>query len=426
MKPILILMFLLFVSSLVVAQERETLQDEAAQAAWREDIDFLIEKLLDIHPDPFYRFPETELMAAGERLKTDLPFMTENEIIAELARIMAMLDGHTYLFMLQQQAGFHLYPIRLYAFEEGFYVVNAAPEYRDLIGTRLVSVNGLDTQAVFDILAPYSSTDNLYYLRLWVPLLMSMPELLQAVGLIADVEQPQYEFVDDAGERIIVDFKPGTVSQYLRWNQGSILELIGLPQQETSLYLSDKAESFWHTLLEDSQTLYVQYNHVYSSTASGLSISGLADVIEEASAEGEAERVVVDLRHNGGGDNTTYYPLLRALRDSDFNQPGRLFVIIGRYTFSAGKDFAMDVARDTEAIFVGEPTGGMPNNYGDNVMVTLPNSRIEVAIAARYTQKERAEDVYPWLAPELAVPVRAADFFTGRDAALKAILEYQP
>jgi C-terminal processing protease CtpA/Prc len=116
---------------------------------------------------------------------------------------------------------------------------------------------------------------------------------------------------------------------------------------------------------------------------------------------------------------------LSAIREIDFNQAGRLFVIIGRSTFSAGKDFALDVARNTEAIFVGEPTGGMPNNYGYSVIVRLPNSGIEVGIASTYVFKGRSQDLDPWLEPDIVVPVTAADYFAGRDAALEAVIQHE-
>ena len=42
------------------------------------------------------------------------------------------------------------------------------------------------------------------------------------------------------------------------------------------------------------------------------------------------------------------------------NRRGRLFVIIGRATFSAAQNGATMIERHTEAIFVGEPTGSSP------------------------------------------------------------------
>ena len=93
-------------------------------------------------------------------------------------------------------------------------------------------------------------------------------------------------------------------------------------------------------------------------------------------AEGKkVKRVIVDLRLNGGGDNTTYGSLLSALSDATINRKGGLFVLIGRATFSAAANFAADVDRLTKAIFVGEPTGGGVEIYGDSVAVCAARKR---------------------------------------------------
>ena len=81
---------------------------------------------------------------------------------------------------------------------------------------------------------------------------------------------------------------------------------------------------------------------------------------------------MVDLRNNGGGDNTTYRHLLAVLQDPAIDRPGQLDVLIGRLTFSAAANFATEVERTTDAIFVGEDMGGSPNLYGDARRVDLP------------------------------------------------------
>lgn len=426
MRKLFVLLMLLVLLTPVAAQARTILQDEAAQAGWREDVDYLVEQIFRVHPNPTFRYPEARFQMQAQQLKAEIPYMTDNQIILELACLAAMVDGHTYLFTLQEKTGFHLYPIRIYPFAEGFYVVNAGPEYANLIGARLLSINGVDIHTVYDILAPYSSSDNLQGLLEWVPSIMMTPESLQAKGIIDKLDEPNMQFETSAGDILIVNFAPISMNEYMRWNPGGMWKVIGLPQQKAPLYLSNKAENFWYTYLEDSQTLYIQYNHVYSTTPSGMSMVDLGNVVRNMPAENPVERIVVDLRHNGGGNNMTYGPFIHALATSDLNQPGKLFVIIGRSTFSAAKDFALDLSRRANPIFVGEPTSGMPNNYGDPVTRTLPNSGLQVAIATRYTERALEGDTHPWLAPDIIVLPTAADFFSGRDAALEAVLNYDP
>jgi C-terminal processing protease CtpA/Prc len=149
----------------------------------------------------------------------------------------------------------------------------------------------------------------------------------------------------------------------------------------------------------------------------------LVDRVTKLSRGPQVKRVIVDLRLNGGGDNTTYGSLLSALTDSSVNRKGRLFVLIGRATFSAAANFAADVDRLTKATFIGEPTGGFVRGYGDTVSVLLPKSGINVRIAARYWDFGKgARDRRLAVNPDRKVKVTIADFLAGRDPVLAAAL----
>jgi hypothetical protein len=99
-----------------------------------------------------------------------------------------------------------------------------------------------------------------------------------------------------------------------------------------------------------------------------------------------------------------------------------VFVITGRNTFSAAMNFATEIEQTTDATFVGEETGGSPNLYGDVRSVLLPNSNLAASISTVYWEKSSPDDTRPSIIPDLAVPVRAADYFAARDAAMEAIL----
>ena len=71
------------------------------------------------------------------------------------------------------------------------------------------------------------------------------------------------------------------------------------------------------------------------------------------------------LRRNGGGNNYLPEPLRKRLLRSRFNRPGGLYVMTSPMTFSAAQNPTTRLERDSFAIFVGEPTGGAPNHYGD-------------------------------------------------------------
>lgn len=80
--------------------------------------------------------------------------------------------------------------------------------------------------------------------------------------------------------------------------------------------------------------LYVKYNFVDANTQSGMMIGGLSDQI---AATHSTDKVMVDVRHNGGGNNATFGPLVDVL--STINQLNKLYVLIDRITFSAAANF---------------------------------------------------------------------------------------
>ncbi|HVD91795.1 MAG TPA: alpha/beta hydrolase, partial [Vicinamibacterales bacterium] len=128
--------------------------------------------------------------------------------------------------------------------------------------------------------------------------------------------------------------------------------------------------------------------------------------------------VIVDLRLNGGGDNHTYRYLLDALRRASKTE--RIVVLISRITFSAAENFAADLERVAHPIFVGEPSGGSPNLYGDTVNTLLPASGVELRVARIYWQKSTPDDTRLATDPQVPVSLSSDAFFAGRDPALAA------
>ncbi len=97
-------------------------------------------------------------------------------------------------------------------------------------------------------------------------------------------------------------------------------------------------------------------------------------------------RVIVDVRLNGGGDNTSYSPLIDALRSRAVNRRGRLVLLTGRVTFSAGGNFVAEVEAFTRARIVGEAAGGSPHNYGDSEQVELETLGWTVHVPPQYVE----------------------------------------
>ena len=98
-----------------------------------------------------------------------------------------------------------------------------------------------------------------------------------------------------------------------------------------------------------------------------------------------------------------------------------MVVLLGRMTFSAAGNFVADVDSDTRALFVGEPSGGAPNQWGDRAPITLRQVGITAYVALEYVEANR-HDRRLAVEPDVRVEPTAADFLAGRDPVLTRAL----
>jgi hypothetical protein len=112
------------------------------------------------------------------------------------------------------------------------------------------------------------------------------------------------------------------------------------------------------------------------------------------------------------------------IRCDKVNRSGHLFVLVGRRTFSAAMNGSVDIERNAQALFVGEPTGSSPNFVGETTILVLPCSGLRLSCSSLYWQSSTATDRRPWIAPDLVAEPSIIAFSANRDPGLDAIFDY--
>ena len=387
------------------------------------DLAFLLERLTALHPDPFVGESPAAFEARVDDLAARADALSDDQFLVEVMRLLGARDrdGHTGLVPFAQgDRGLTAWPLALYEFEEGLRVVDAMAPHEDTIGLRVVEIGGRPIEEVAAAVMPLVSRDNEWTVRARLPGYLVVPEVLRGLGLLPD-GAPALTLEDADGRRTELTPSPVPIGEWVEWrNLFYPLVPLTLPHDDDGpRYLRQRGESFWSEMVGDA--LYVGYRQVTSRTASGETISGLATSIRTALEEGQARRVVVDIRGNPGGDNFTYGPLRDALRRQAEAAPGSVVILIGRSTFSAAGNFATELAAVDGIRFVGEPTGAAPNLWGDAREVRLPHSGLVVHIATR-TWEFAPDDDGLAVEPDERIPVRWSDYAAGTDAALEAAL----
>jgi tetratricopeptide (TPR) repeat protein len=400
---------------------------------WREDLRFMASEMEKRHRNLFHTVSRERFEAAVRSLDARIPSLARHRILVEMARIVAMVgDGHTNLAPTRDpRVGFRTYPLRLYLFADGLAVRAASREHADVVGAKVVRIGSSSADQAYRAVRELIGRDNEMDARFFAPHLLVMPEVLHALGLIDDMEDAAFTL--DVG---------GTI-RTLRLSSAGPAELLApetdttwMPRPElvdardgaarpTPLWLQAPQDRYRFVPLPEAKAVYVQYNQV-GDKEGGETIAAFADRLLAFLDANPVERLVLDLRLNRGGNGELNRPLLVALiRARRVDRPGGLFVLVGRSTWSAAQFLVNDLEKYTHAIFVGEPTGGKVNAFGDSSRITLPHSGVTVRVSTLWWQGDE-RDGRPWTAPQVAADLALADYRANVDPALDAALRYAP
>jgi tetratricopeptide (TPR) repeat protein len=389
---------------------------------WRYDLRLLARELKRLHFSMSKRGPPAGFDAFVARLHDDIPRLTDHQIEVGFMKLARMAgDGHTQAGPLYSQREHRTgIPVEFYLFEEGLFVTSAAPEHKELAGAQVLRFGDHPVDRILEALDAIISRDNAAWPRHVAPLCMRYPQMLNGLGLVPQGDRLTLTLRGpDGRERAVtLSVRPGGPAP--DW----VSARAATPGPEP-LYLSNPKASYWFKYLPQSRTVYFQYNAVQNDP--GESLEKFCTRLFEFIGKNEVDRLVIDLRHNGGGNNFLNRPLVEGLMRCDkVNRRGKLFVIAGRRTFSAAMCGATQIERHTKAIFVGEPTGSCPNFVGETVLLRLPYSKMRASISDLYWQNSVAMDYRTWIAPEIYVPPTFAAYRDKRDPALEVVLAHRP
>jgi Peptidase family S41 len=398
-------------AQVVAAQTpRELSRDEK----WREDLKYLFTELPKRHKNLFFKIKGERFDREIARIIESVPKLSDSEIKLALRRLTAIIgDPHTRIPYFKEKT----YPILLYQFSDGVFVTAVTEEYKNALGARLIKIGETEIERAIEAFRPIITVENEWWFKHQFPNYLIDPEILHLLKILPSADEGDFTFSDRNGKQFVVKLRPVSAKEEIKF-----IRPFDSPPGKTPLYLRHPEEYYWREYLADSKTLYINYRRCadmptypfYRFTASLLKFMD----------ENPVERVVIDLRMNGGGDSTIITPLIAVLAKRRYgNQPGRLFTLIGRGTFSSGYLNALKLKRETKAILVGEPTGQRPNSYGEVKTMTLPHSKLRVQYSTKYFKTMDGDP--PTLAPDIQVERSSSDYVSGRDPVLERVLNYK-
>lgn len=381
----------------------------------------IVENIVHTHPEGLSYAGNTEFTAFAAKLAGSADKLDLADYIIQLHKLFSFIhDGHTAVLSLGMQAEpFTLrMPILVRPFADGLYIVEAKDEALSLLGGRLVSVNGVPVEQVLRAYVDGAQGDNSAFAMRWSSFLFSFPGWLHGLG-----------FADGAYHSPItmqVETESGdTVSAELRPRAGANMGRTPVERQLSTVEEMSRSSSSpnFVRILAEHKAVYVSLDAMDDTETK--SFAEFTVEVRGALADTDTERVILDLRRNGGGNNMLPEPLRRSLVKSRFNKPGGIVVLISPNTFSAAMNLATRLERESFALFVGEPTGGRPNHFGDPKLLSGSATGVNYLISTLRWQDSMPFDDRIWLLPDIPASPSFEDYLLGRDTALDTAFSYR-
>jgi hypothetical protein len=385
---------------------------------WRSDLDAWLAALKKEH----WVWKKAPLPAAlrdgASRFKRDVGGWSDERALAELMRLAALAgDGHTYVLPFgAARVTSHVVPLRFYQFADGLFVIDAEPAVERFIGARVVSLAGVDAEELMRRIRPYVARDNDEGIVWAGPFLLRFVGYLEAVSGRRLAGKIPATLKGRDGQESAVDLDPVPVPRMRGVPKLISSRVPGAPPPP--LYLREVEKTFWLRPIGDA--LYVQFNQVMD--ASDESLSAFAARLDAEIGKRSPRVLVVDVRHNNGGNLGLLDPLIAVLsRFTSGERPGRLVVLCGRNTFSAAQVFLARAEHEARAQIAGEQSSSKPNFVGEENPVVLPWSGAMASISNRYHETIPG-DQRQWIEPQPLLVLGSTDYFANADPLLDAVL----
>lgn len=399
-------------------------------AQWQEDLTFLQKTVNEEFPFLFKKVTAEEFNTAAETLYKEIPNLEEHEVIVGFSRLVSLFKyGHSYVPFHQKPFKFSQFPFNLYQFNDEIYIEGTHKQYQKAVGAKVIAVEGIPVSKVLKAIEPTVEAENSQYFKAYGINNIRYPEILHAQGITKTLQSSITVTLEKEGSQFQQEFTILPNKNSIPTTYGFVKQkddwLSARNQKQTPLYLKNLDKIYFYEYIPKHKTVYVRHSKVRNDPSE--TIEAFYKRVFEFIEQNDVEKLVLDVRLNGGGNNYLVKPIITGIIETKkINQEGKLFVITGRRTFSACQNLVNRLDNYTNAIFVGEPTSENVNFYGDASPVQLPNSKLKVRLSFAWWQDKAPWENDQWLTPQLAVDMSFENYKNNEDPVLAAIYNFDP
>lgn len=329
--------------------------------------------------------------------------LTDAEFYLFVSKAVALADnGHSNISDQPLHRQFNTIGAKLFWFADGLFIVRADEEHGDLLGGRVLRIEGNEVESVAKTLGQYRGGPDSWR-RLAMPMMIESPEIMHAAGLAKSPDALKLSLENSDGKTVEVSLK-GTRADHASalpfrrpWMS---LKPEALPGENEiwKLALENSWEELASYLTDTDAPLYkpMKSNGYYIRTMTGFgtetqSVSEFLDEALASVADGSLDYLAVDFRWNAGGDYLQAIDFAKQA-PAKVKDGGKLYIIVGPQTFSSAvvTSAMLKYYGGDKAIIIGTKMGDRGQFWAERGMgFKLPNSKFPINYATGYHDWEK-------------------------------------
>lgn len=314
-----------------------------------------------------------------------------------VSRMVALSDnGHSRLSVTGLSTTNNRIPCRLYHFADGYYVIRSKPVCAELLGAKLLTIDGMPIDAVADEMYAYTLGPRNHYDQFLAPIFLESPQLLHAAGFATQSDRInlRVQMLDGSQRAVSMIADPPDANSPTVYSDSFLSpRRIDGESEEWKPLLSRNAEQpeflreydnpFQTKWWPDRQIYYVQFRS--NMDEPGHPIGNFIAHVEHGIVANKPRFIVLDLRLDQGGDFTKTASLMKRIATlTDSIQ--HVYVLTSAWTFSAG-NVSLALVKEhggNKVTVIGEPAGDRVRIWAEGGSIELPNSKITAYFATGY------------------------------------------
>lgn len=388
---------------------------------WSADLEYLKMELPKKHVKLYHLKDENYFIQGIDRIKEAGESASDFEKVIRLQQLIASMgDSHTKTGWMNFVDKGSILPLQLMWFRDGVFIQATNVENQGILGNTINALNGTPLSVIADSMGSLFTLDNAAVIKNEFPRSLPFVQLLRYFRFTRS-DTVELQLQNQKGEQWTYTIKPSVLTRQNRRT---------FQVDPLALFYKNSRSLFTDSILKADNNYYIQYNQCvsrefppqgYAGKPENLpSFTEFKNKILDNISKNDFDKVVFDVRFNGGGNSQPGTELVTELAAiKKLNKKGKIYVIVGRQTFSSAIINVMDFKNLTKAILVGEETEGKPNHFGEIKIMTLPNSGLKIQYSTHYFKRTNTD--LKTITPDQVTESSIQDFKQGLDPAYEWI-----